>query len=1065
MLTHVAVLIIVCGGCTKRAKVTRHMQRADHYYADGDYDKAEVEYINVMRLDPNSARAIGRIGVMYLEEGRVEHALRPLLRACELDTNNTEFHEKLGLLYLSGGQTKQARDEANFVLDRQPENEEAPLLLADASPTPTEAEAARQRLQRLVVPGARHAAIDVALGNMAFRDHDLKAAAVAYQNARSANPKFGPLHSSLAIYYWFQKDLPHAEEEFRAAVAAAPLRAQARLRYAEFQLRNGQPAAAKAMLEELMQKAPDYLPGNIALAQLAASETNFDGAIVYLNKALARDPEDYEALLLDGQYLMAQGNLPAAVAKYEKLTHDYPKADVPLYNLAMAYKAQKETSKAMASLNQALAVNPRFVEAALELAQMKISAGDYNSAVISLRALLKQRPQFAPAQIMMAEAYQGQGKFDDAAGVYQGLEKAYPTNVQIPLLLGNLFQQENHNGEAREQFSKALSLTPTYLPALEKLVDLDLQEQRYSTALDRVQNYMAKNPKVSEASLLSAKIYLAQGDLKQAASVLDKLIAAQPESIQAYVMLGNAYLEAKDTRRGLEVTHKLLAKYPDQPGGLMLLANFSDEAKDYKTAEQAYEKVIAKNPENGAALNNLAYIYSEHGQVDRGYELARKARELAPRNPKVADTLGWICYKRGDYEQALSLLQEAGTALPGEADIQLHLGMASYMIGDEDHARLSLQFAAQSKEDFPDKELANRSLAILAIDPKSAGFLARNTLEKRIAERPGDIVALSRLAAIYLRENKTDKAISAYETALQHNPKNIRVLVELAQIHSTRVGEQAKALELAKAAYKLAPDDAEVSHVLGRLAYTTGDDKQSYDLLKKAARNRPTDAELQFDLAEAAYSEGRVDEAEEGMRNALQGGAAFSRAIEAKRFLAMAPLEDNSTAAIAASAEVEKALKSDPEYVPALMASGIIKESKNDEEAAKRAYEQVLNRYPDFVRAKRRIAILAAQRPDNDKLAYEYATQAYEVFPNDPELDKALGILVYRQGDYSRSARYLKESASRKAGDAQVLYYLGMAQYKLSDRTNSKKTLLQAIDLKLPDNMAMEAKKVLAQLN
>lgn len=52
-----------------------------------------------------------------------------------------------------------------------------------------------------------------------------------------------------------------------------------------------------------------------------------------------------------------------------------------------------------------------------------------------------------------------------------------------------------------------------------------------------------------------------------------------------------------------------------------------------------------------------------------------------------------------------------------------------------------------------------------------------------------------------------------------------------------------------------------------------------------------------------------------------------------------------------------------------------------------------------------------------------------------------------------------------KSGDAQVLYYLGMAQFKLRDRAASKKNLLQAIDLKLPDNLAGEARKALAQLN
>jgi tetratricopeptide (TPR) repeat protein len=1070
--TAIAILAIICGGCSKHAKMARHLERADRYYADGDYDKADIEYINVLRLDPRSARAFGRIGIMSLEQGRVARAYRPLIRACELDTNNVEFHEKLGLFYLSAGKVKEARDEANFVLDRQPQNEEAPLLLADASGMVDDVQASRQRLQKLAVPPAKRAAIDVALATLALRVRDTNSALAAFESARASDPNFGPLHSSLAMYYWMQNDPQRAEQEFKNAVAAAPLRSQIRLRYAQFKIQRGDAAGGKAIMEELSQKAPDFLPATMGLAELAAANKKFDDATAYLDKALARDPDNYEALRLSGEYSMAQGNASMAAAKFEKLARTYPRSEIPLYELAQVYRSLNDNPKAIASLNQALAINPGFTEASLALAQIKVGVGDYNSAIISLRQLMKQRPQLVPAQLLLAQAYQGQGNLDDAAHIYRHLEESYPTNAQISYLLGDLLLKQHRVAESTQEFGKALELAPYYLPALEKMVDADMGEQRFSVAIDRLQKYIQKRPEVPETSLLLAKVYLVQGDLKQAASVLDKAITVHPDFIQAYLMLANAYNNAKETRKALEVAHKLLAESPDHPAGQMLLATLSGELKDYKTAQQAYEKVLAQNPQNSGALNNLACIYSDHGQLDKAYELARRARELLPRDPSTADTLGWICYKRGDYEQAASLLQESASTLSSMPEVQLHLGLASYMMGDEDRARLSLQFAAQAKADFPDKDLASRDLSILAIDPKTAGFLARNSLEKRIAEQPDDTVALSKLAAIYLRENKLDKAISNYEAALRRNPKNTKALVELARIHMGRPGEQPKALELAKSAYKLAPDNPEISHILGRLAYLTGDDKLSYGLLKEAVNRRPGDAELQFDFAEAAYSEGKVNEAETGMRNALQGGAAFSRAREAKSFLDMKALAENPSAAVAASAQVEQALKADPENVPALMAWGSIEDSKNNPAAASQAYEKVLNRYPDFVAAKRRIAILFVQQPDagkpavaNDKSAYDYALQAHEAFPDDPEVAKALGIIVYRQGDYSGSVRYLKESVSRKTGDAQLLYYLGMAQYKLRERTDSKKSLTQAIDLKLPDNMASEAKKILAQLN
>lgn len=38
-------------GCSPAAKKARHLERANRYFDSGQYDKAEIEYINVLQLD------------------------------------------------------------------------------------------------------------------------------------------------------------------------------------------------------------------------------------------------------------------------------------------------------------------------------------------------------------------------------------------------------------------------------------------------------------------------------------------------------------------------------------------------------------------------------------------------------------------------------------------------------------------------------------------------------------------------------------------------------------------------------------------------------------------------------------------------------------------------------------------------------------------------------------------------------------------------------------------------------------------------------------------------------
>ncbi len=209
---------------------------------------------------------------------------------------------------------------------------------------------------------------------------------------------------------------------------------------------------------------------------------------------------------------------------------------------------------------------------------------------------------------------------------------------------------------------------------------------------------------------------------------------------------------------------------------------------------------------------------------------------------------------------------------------------------------------------------------------------------------------------------------------------------------------------------------------------------------------------------------GRVADAQDAMRRALQTGAGFSRSEEAKRFLDMVALSENPSQAVTAESRVNQVLKSDPAYVPGLMAAAAIAEQRSNYSASKQTYERVLKRFPDFTPAARRLTLLCAQDSTPDRAAYELASKAREAYPDDPEVAKAVGIIAYRQGDYARSATLLKECASRQNTDAQVMYYLGMAQYRLKKPAESKQALKRALDLNLSGEPATEARRILADL-
>jgi tetratricopeptide (TPR) repeat protein len=1067
ILTLVAAVLaaVGCVSCSPQAKKAGHLKQADGFFDSGQYDKAEIEYMNVRQLEPLNPQAIGRLGLIYFDQGRVGRVIPYLTKGKELQPDNLDIRRRLGLVSLSTGSLARAREEAGFILDRNPLDEEAPLILADATTAkPEEIEATRQRLIHLPAPASDSASVQLALGTLELKQRHFKEAEIALRRAVALDPKSSAAQAAMGNWYRVKNDLPQAEQAFKRAAEFAPARSPRGLLYAKFKIQAGDAVTGRKALEEITRKTPDYLPAWILLAELAAAEKKFPESATFLAKVLALDPAHPEALLLSGRLKLAQGEKDNAVAEMGRMLKIYPQSPQAHYQLGLAYYVSGDSQKAMTSLTQAVALAPGYAEAIVLLAELNIRNGTPRIAITALKSLLQQRPEIVQARFLLADAYRNQGELNEAVAIYVQMEESYPKNPQPPQLRGTILLQQNRLADARAALTKALALAPDFLLALDQLVSLDLYEKNYAAARQRVDSQIAKDPKLPGLYLLQAKVYLVQKESALAEAALRKSIELQPDSPAAYLMLARLYAGSNQLDKALTNFQAAVDKNPKNVEALMMIGTIHNQRKNFTAAKEAYEKLLLVNPRFSPALNNLAYLYSEEfHQWDKAQELAQKAVELLPHEPHMADTLGWILFKKQQYPWALSLLLESAGKLSDSAEVQFHLGMTHYMMGAQEAARRALQHAMQLDKEFPGNDEARRCLSVLAVDTRTAGAGDLAALEKMIAERPDDPVALARLAAIYTRGGAAAKAIATYQIALRASPKNVAVMMELARLYAAS-GEITKALDLAKNARKLAPDDPDVAHTLGRLTYQTGDHLWALSLLQEAARKMPDDPELLYDLAEAAYGVGRVSDADSAMRRALETGAIFQRANEARLFLEMTALAASPTQAVAAAAKVEQVLKSNPNHVPALMASAAISEKKSDEGAARQVYEKVLGLFPEFAPAKRRLAVFYAENPGDNSKAYELAIKARDAFPDDIELARALGIIAYRQNDFVRAAKVLLECAKQREDDAVLMYFLGLTQYKLKQRSESRQSLQRALDLHLRADLAVEARKILAEL-
>jgi len=1049
-------------GCKPKDQAPAFLEKADRCYQARQYDQAEALYQSVVRYRPKEALALQRLGLICLELAQYERAVEFLTPALELLP--TDLQTRLGLaqaLFSSGGR-KQSRQETLRVLRESPGNDDAIMLLTDLASTPAEIVEARQTLESCQRKVGERASFHAALGNLAARERKMALRDQEFALAMKLEPKPGIVQTSVANYLWVKGDLTNAALYFKSAAETEPVAVCRQLQLVDFKMRTGNSQEGKALLHAIVGRNSHVPSAWLYLAEIGMQEGQVEDVRTALTKLFAADPVNLGGRLLLARLRIAAGNCEQAISELERLVTFHPRS-APLYHqLGMAYLMNKDLVKALASFDRGLRADPDHVPTLLTMADLNTRRGEFNAAMTSLLGLIAKSPDMVQAYFMLADAYLTRGTPQDALATYQRLQSLQPDNPRIPYLIGTTLRRMGHDAEARRSFENTLVQTPKATQPLMQLVELDVNAGQTNAAIQRIQALVDKYPDSMPHRRLLVEVLLRLNHLETAEAVLNKAIELAPDDVNSYSLMARLYVASHKEKVGIDRIEEVLVQKPKSVNLMIQLGMLYEAVTNYDKARDLYEKLLIVAPRHVTALNNLAYLYSERfNQLDKAYDAARRAREANPGDPASADTLGWVLYKRREYPWALSLIRECASVLP-EAEVLYHLGMAHYMMGEEVPARSALELSLRSSDQFRGRSEAEKWLAFLKVEVGTNDQRSVALLEARLQEEPNDSVALRRLAEVWHQRGQTDKALALYERVLKQNPRAVVPLLRLAEYYGDTLHQADKALEYAKRAHALAPEDPVVTMTLGRLAYQAGDHKWALSLLQGSLRKQPNHPELLYDLGLCYYAMGRITESEATLHTALdQPGLA--RTNEARLFLEMAALAREVDRAVAQQDRLGAVLKTNPLLLPALYAHSEVEERRGRIPEAIQSYQAILAGYSEFLPAIRRLGLLYEFQGD-DAHGFPMAKRAREAYPSDMEVSEALGRMVYRRGDYAWAAQLFRGVVENQPKNAAAHYYLGLAQVNLRNPKDAKRLLTHALELDTQHKLAPEARLRLKDL-
>lgn len=1030
-----ATLILSCG-CSSGNKKERHLKRADDYFAAAQFEEATIEYLNVLRYEPDQPHAIRQLGMTYWAAQDYRRAMPCLLASLQQDPQDIEVRIKIGTIYLMARQFERGHEEAQAILQIDSDNIDAILLLTDTARASDEQTEAFKRVERALATHKDKSELLLAKANLLKRLGRPAEAETAYLAAMALDPEKPELVMAQAEFLMQQNRLEEAEAAFERAITLAPNNPAFRSMQAMFYLRTNRRERAEHILRDLTIQFPSYQSAAFQLAQLYIDSHQTENARAVLDTIEKASPESIQLGLLRAALYMDEEDRASAREELQKLAHTYPGAPVIKVRLAELLIDDSEFDKAVQHLQQVLALDPALHPAKMLLAKAQFSLGQNQEAITLLEDSREEGRVSIESTHLLAQLYAASDNPGKALELTQELIKVAPENPNHHALQGDLLLAQRKTKEAEKAFRRAIRLEPGHAASIKQLMGIELNRNQGAAALELADQALEQLPSSGQLLYLKAIGQLANGDLSAGEQTLEAAIEADPEQIEPYYALCGLFAQTGRTPEAQERIAQALEKDPDHVQSLMLSALLLDRQQELEGARNTYEKILAVQPTFVPALNNLAYLYSTRFEnMDRALALAQQARDRVPKNPYIADTLGWILWQRNEVGYALPLLEQAAAALAEQPEVMYHVGMARLSAGQEDAATQALQFAASHASEFSGKTAATAAVKALAIAPTSATADKALAALKSIQDEQGSNPAIQlRLSQALRATGDTDAAIETLTTLLEDRPACAPALQELAWNLLEGRDDRDQALAVAQRARDLASGQAHYVDTLAWMALQAGNLEWALSLSQEAVEKLPDSSAAKYHWAAALLISGDTKAA----KDLLQQIGDPPYRDQAKQKLVMLAAAHNPKTLSEEQAERLANEKNKADH-PLLTTFALARyfDDRQDTSRAQVLYEEIYTAYPTFLPALLWLAeryMTDASRLDE---ANKLARAARQRLPDDPLAASVLGRISVLRETFDYAKPLLQQALAAYPNDEVIRMSLATACLNLGDTADA----------------------------
>ncbi len=468
-------------------------------------------------------------------------------------------------------------------------------------------------------------------------------------------------------------------------------------RAAELALYGRRSDAALDMARLWIEVAPESPQARQMLVGLLLSAQRLDEASDHLAKLISLEGgKTGEALLRLNRLLARYPDKQAAQRLIEKLTLPYGHIAEAHFLRAQAAANAGNDVRALAAIERARELQPKWDEAALFMAQIQQRTSNAQ-ALETLRSYLKAYPDAREVRLAYARTLVGDKHYDEARREFAVLLEASKDDPEAIYAVALLSLQLNDLGVAEVQFKRLLEMGVGDANLVRLYLGQIAEDGKRPPEALRWYGMVTQGEQYLPAQLRRGKILAQQGRLEDGRAALQQAAVANPRE-RISLVIAEAQLLAEAGRNGeaFALLDGNLAAQPEQPELLYESALLAEKVGRFEVLERNLQKLIQIKPDHAHAYNALGYsLVDRNLRLDEAQQLIEKALTLAPDDAFILDSKGWLLYRRGDNGGALEFLQRAYKQRL-DPEIAAHLGEVLWMLGRRGEAEKTWNDAASA---------------------------------------------------------------------------------------------------------------------------------------------------------------------------------------------------------------------------------------------------------------------------------------------------------------------------------------------------------------------------------